>query len=543
MLLTQGPIKIMNNILTIKDLCLSIKSSNHQDEKVLQNISFNIRESEIVSLIGESGSGKSLTALSIIRLLEKSCEIKSGEIIFLNKNILSLEEREMRGIRKSDISMIFQEPMRSLNPVMNIREQSKEAYPKNSSIDLEKEIINNLISVGIDDAKRVMNLYPHQLSGGMKQRVMIAMAIASKPKLLIADEPTTSLDVTIQKQVLDLLVEIRQKLNMSILFITHDLAVASQISDRIVVMRSGKIVENSESKKFFNYPDHSYSKSLLISSDYNKKIDHRICSSDNSILEIKNLKVYYKEKNNFFFKPDTYIKAVDDVCITLNPGMTHAIVGESGSGKSTIAKAIMGLVSIKSGSISILNKNIVKMRGSSQRDFRKNYQMIFQDPFSSLNPRMRVGSIIKEGLCFLKPEINKYEIDKILRDVMIKVGLNQDSLSKYPHQFSGGQRQRIAIARVLILEPKLLICDEPTSSLDVTVQQQVLDLLVDIQSKTNIAYLFISHDIKLIANISDTMSIMNKGKIVESGKTSDIMNYANNQYTKKLLSSVPTIIK
>ena len=408
--LTLGPIKIMNNILTIKDLCLSIRSNNHQDEKVLKNISFNIKESEIVSLIGESGSGKSLTALSIIRLLEKSCEIKSGEIIFLNKNILSLEEREMRGIRKTEISMIFQEPMSSLNPVMNIREQIKEAYQKKSSINLEQEIINNLISVGIDDAKRVINLYPHQLSGGMKQRVMIAMAIASKPKLLIADEPTTSLDVTIQKQVLDLLREIKHKLNMSILFITHDLAVASQISDRIVVMRSGKIIENSRSKKFFNSPEHSYSKSLLTSSDYNKKIDHRFCSSDSPVLEIKNLKVYYKEKNNLLFKPDTYIKAVDDVCISLNPGMTHAIVGESGSGKSTIAKAIMGLASVKSGSISVLNKNILKMSGRSQRDFRKNYQMIFQDPFSSLNPRMRVGSIIKEGLCFLK--MLKNQIDK-----------------------------------------------------------------------------------------------------------------------------------
>ena len=518
---------------------MSIDSEN--EEEILKDISFNIKESEVVSLIGESGSGKSLTALSVIRLLERSCKIKKGKIYFLNKDILSIEEKEMRDIRKNDISMIFQEPMRSLNPVMNIYDQLKEAYIDMKSVNIKQEIIRNLISVGIKDAERVINLYPHQLSGGMKQRVMIAMAIACKPKLLIADEPTTSLDVTIQKQVLDLLLELSDKLNMAILFITHDLAVASQISDKIVVMQNGHVIENSSAKKFFSNPENSYSKTLLSSSIYLRKTVNIENEHDNNVLSIKNLKVYFPENNNLFGRNKSYVKAVDDISILIKSGSTHAIVGESGSGKTTIAKAIMGLVKPTSGKIEILNKDIFSMSSFDRRYYRKYYQMIFQDPFSSLNPRMRVGAIIKEGLCFLKPEINDFDINSILKDVLDKVGLKHDSLNKYPHQFSGGQRQRIAIARVLVLEPKLLICDEPTSSLDVTVQKQVLDLLIDIQNKTKISYLFISHDIKLISSISETMSVMYKGKIVESGKTSDIINHTRNEYTMNLLKSVPQI--
>lgn len=537
--LTQGQIKNMNDLLSIQNLFLSIDSEN--EEEILKDISFNIKESEVVSLIGESGSGKSLTALSVIRLLERSCKIKKGKIYFLNKDILSIEEKEMRDIRKNDISMIFQEPMRSLNPVMNIYDQLKEAYIDMKSVNIKQEIIRNLISVGIKDAERVINLYPHQLSGGMKQRVMIAMAIACKPKLLIADEPTTSLDVTIQKQVLDLLLELSDKLNMAILFITHDLAVASQISDKIVVMQNGRVIENSSAKKFFSNPENSYSKTLLSSSIYLRKTVNIENEHDNNVLSIKNLKVYFPENNNLFGRNKSYVKAVDDISILIKSGSTHAIVGESGSGKTTIAKAIMGLVKPTSGKIEILNKDIFSMSSFDRRYYRKYYQMIFQDPFSSLNPRMRVGAIIKEGLCFLKPEINDFDIDSILKDVLDKVGLKHDSLNKYPHQFSGGQRQRIAIARVLVLEPKLLICDEPTSSLDVTVQKQVLDLLIDIQNKTKISYLFISHDIKLISSISETMSVMYKGKIVESGKTSDIINHTRNEYTMNLLKSVPQI--
>ena len=540
MLLTQGRIKIMSKLLEVKNLYLSIESEN--ENKILKDINFSINSSEILSLIGESGSGKSLTALSIIRLLEKNCRIKKGKIIFNDTDLLSLEEQNMRLIRKNDISMIFQEPMRSLNPVMSIYDQLLEAYEKESRKKIKRKIIENLISVGIDDASRVIDLFPHQLSGGMKQRVMIAMAIACKPKLLIADEPTTSLDVTIQKQVLDLLLELRNELNMSILFITHDLAVASQISDNIVVMKEGMVVENSESKKFFENPKSLYSKTLLASSSYNRKNNLTNSLKNNSVLKVNNLKVYFKEKKSFIAQNQDYKKAVDDISISIDAGATHAIVGESGSGKTTIAKAIMGLTEVTDGDIRILDKDILKMEGKEKLNFRKNYQMIFQDPFSSLNPRMRVGSIIKEGLSFLKPYMNTEETNECLKNVIENVGLEESSLYKYPHQFSGGQRQRIAIARVLVLDPRLLICDEPTSSLDVTVQKQVLDLLTEIQTKNQISYLFISHDINLVASISDTLSVMHQGKIVESGKTSDIINNTSNDYTKKLLSSVPQIL-
>ena len=538
--MTRDQLKIMSELLKINNLCLSISSDN--ESEILKNINFSLKESEILSLIGESGSGKSLTALSIIRLLENNCRITSGDIIFNNKNLLSLEERSMRIIRRNDISMIFQEPMRSLNPVMSIADQLEESYKNENKKDIKNKIVENLISVGINDAERVMSLFPHQLSGGMKQRIMIAMAIACKPKLLIADEPTTSLDVTIQKQVLDLLLKLKDDLNMSILFITHDLAVASQISDRIVVMKSGEIVEDNYSMDFFKNPKSSYSKTLLESSSYTKRNASRENKENQNVLEVNNLKVYFKEKKPFLSKEQPYKKAVDDVSISIEPGVTHAIVGESGSGKTTVAKAIMGLTSITEGNIKILNQDILKMKNNYRSNFRRNYQMIFQDPFSSLNPRMRVGSIIKEGLSFLKPDLNNEEVNSSIINAIKSVGLNENSIYKYPHQFSGGQRQRIAIARVLVLDPKLLICDEPTSSLDVTVQKQVLDLLIDIQNRRHISYLFISHDINLVSSIADKISVMYQGKIVESGKTSDIIENTSNDYTKKLLSSVPQII-
>lgn len=538
--MTRDQLKIMSELLKINNLCLSISSDN--ESEILKNINFSLKESEILSLIGESGSGKSLTALSIIRLLENNCRVTSGDIIFNNKNLLSLEERSMRIIRRNDISMIFQEPMRSLNPVMSIADQLEESYKNENKKDIKNKIVENLISVGINDAERVMSLFPHQLSGGMKQRIMIAMAIACKPKLLIADEPTTSLDVTIQKQVLDLLLKLKDDLNMSILFITHDLAVASQISDRIVVMKSGEIVEDNYSMDFFKNPKSSYSKTLLESSSYTKRNASRENKENQNVLEVNNLKVYFKEKKPFLSKEKPYKKAVDDVSISIEPGVTHAIVGESGSGKTTVAKAIMGLTSITEGNIKILNQDILKMKNNYRSNFRRNYQMIFQDPFSSLNPRMRVGSIIKEGLSFLKPGLNNDEVNSSIINAIKSVGLNENSIYKYPHQFSGGQRQRIAIARVLVLDPKLLICDEPTSSLDVTVQKQVLDLLIDIQNRRHISYLFISHDINLVSSIADKISVMYQGKIVESGKTSDIIENTSNDYTKKLLSSVPQII-
>ncbi len=538
--MTRDQLKIMSELLKINNLCLSISSDN--ESEILKNINFSLKESEILSLIGESGSGKSLTALSIIRLLENNCRVTSGDIIFNNKNLLSLEERSMRIIRRNDISMIFQEPMRSLNPVMSITDQLEESYKNENKKDIKNKIVENLISVGINDAERVMSLFPHQLSGGMKQRIMIAMAIACKPKLLIADEPTTSLDVTIQKQVLDLLLKLKDDLNMSILFITHDLAVASQISDRIVVMKSGEIVEDNYSMDFFKNPKNSYSKTLLESSSYTKRNASRENKENQNVLEVNNLKVYFKEKKPFLSKEQPYKKAVDDVSISIEPGVTHAIVGESGSGKTTVAKAIMGLTNITEGNIKILNQDILKMKNNYRSNFRRNYQMIFQDPFSSLNPRMRVGSIIKEGLSFLKPELNNDEVNSSIINAIKSVGLNENSIYKYPHQFSGGQRQRIAIARVLVLDPKLLICDEPTSSLDVTVQKQVLDLLIDIQDRRHISYLFISHDINLVSSIADKISVMYQGKIVESGKTSDIIENTSNDYTKKLLSSVPQII-
>ena len=531
-------------MLEVKNLNISVES-NSLEKKIVKNVNFNINQSEIITLIGESGSGKSLTALSILRLLDNACNVKSGKVLFSGENIFLLPEKKMREIRRNEISIIFQEPARSLNPVTKIYDQVKESmYTRNKNNKYYRRKVKSLLlSVGIRHVERVMDSYPHQLSGGMIQRVMIAIAIACKPKLLIADEPTTSLDVTIQNQVLSLLQDLNKKLNMSILFITHNLAVASKISDRILVMKNGKIVEHNTKNKFFKKPKDKYSIKLLESAKYkiNKVKNKKISEKNNNALEVKNLKVFFKikEGNSFFNK--RIIKAVNNVSFNINSNTTHAIVGESGSGKSTIARAIMGLDYITSGKIIVLKNNIYNISENELRKFRKNFQMVFQDPYSSLNPRMRIGSIIKEGLLFLKPNLNSCDIDKIIRETLISVGLPLNCLNRYPHEFSGGQRQRIAIARALVLEPKLLICDEPTTSLDVTVQKQILDLLDKIKNEREISYLFISHDIQLVANFSDTISVMKNGKIVENGNTKSILRSPKHIYTKELLKSVPRI--
>lgn len=527
----------MNKILDIQKLNISVDNLLSQ-KKLISDISFNIKKSEVVALIGESGSGKSLTALSIARLLPSGLKINSGKIFLDDENLFSCTERKMREIRRGKISMIFQEPMNSLNPVMKIYKQINEAIPKVG--DNFQEIKNLLISVGINDYDRVMNSFPHQLSGGMRQRVMIAIAIACKPDLLIADEPTTSLDVTIQKQVLELLKELNKKLHMSILFITHDLAVASSIANKIIVMKDGRIVENKEKNIFFTSPDNNYSKALLSSSKMRKYNEIDSIKGDVSV-NVSKLHVDFPLKKTKLFEPKKYFKAVKNVSFKVMKNQIHAIVGESGSGKSTIARTIMGLENITSGSIKILGYEANSLGANDSRLLRKKYQMVFQDPFSSLNPRMRIGKILGEGLVYLAPELNKDEVYIKTCNVLDKVDLDKDCLSRYPHEFSGGQRQRIAIARSLILDPEVLICDEPTSSLDVTVQKQVLDLLYKIKNENHMSLIFISHDLNLVSNFADTVSVLKEGEIVEEGKTSDILYTPKHSYTKKLLDSVPQI--
>ncbi len=526
----------MSILLKVEDLKICFKV-NGKKVKAVESSSFEVQKGETFSIVGESGSGKSVTALSIMQLLTKnnSSEI-SGKIFFKDKNILLMSEKELMNVRNKKISIIFQEPMTSLNPLHTIKKQILECVEtivksKEEKINRVKELLN---LVGIQDIENKLNSYPHQLSGGQRQRVMIAMAISNNPDLLIADEPTTALDVTIQKQILELLNNLTKKFGMSLLLITHDLGIVKKLSDRICVMKLGKIMEIGKTSSIFNKPKNSYTKKLINSEPKSKLPSHK--KSSKTILSVSELEVDYEIQKRFLWKPRKIFKAVNKVNFKLLEGETLGIVGESGSGKSSLAQALLKLIS-SHGQIKFFDNLISNFNQNKFREIRKNIQIIFQDPFASLSPRMTIENIIGEGLSIHKMAESPKKKLLLIKNTLKEVGLECDMLNRYPHEFSGGQRQRIAIARALILKPSLVILDEPTSALDMTIQSQILDLLLSLQMKHKLSYIFISHDLKVIKAISDRIIVMKDGKIIESGSKSSIFNNPSKKYTKDLISS------
>ena len=523
----------MKTLLDVKNLNITFEF-NEQTVEAVKDSSFTINKGECLAIVGESGSGKSVTALTIMRLIRSNSQLKiSGKAIYENKNLLNLDESTLQNIRGKKISMIFQEPMTSLNPLHNIEKQITECFSKRQSTDKSK-CINLLKEVGIENPEIRLSHYPHQLSGGQRQRVMIAMAIANNPDLLIADEPTTALDVTIQKQILDLLDKLRKKYKMSLLLITHDLGIVKKIADRVCVMEKGIIVEQNKTSKVFNRPDHNYTKKLINAEPREKKLTKK---KKQTILSVNNLSVFYKNKSSFFFKnKDQDFQAVNNLSFEISKGETLGIVGESGSGKSSVAQALIKLISSE-GNFFFKKKNISQLNEKSFRSYRKDIQIIFQDPFASLSPRLTIQDIVSEGLEVHYKDKTKKDMMELTKKIITDVGLDPSMLSRYPHEFSGGQRQRIAIARALILDPELIILDEPTSALDMTVQSQIVDLLLKLQEKKELTYIFISHDLKIIRALSDKIMVMKSGNIVEFEEKKKIFSKPQSDYTKRLLSS------
>ena len=523
----------MENLLEIKDLNVTFEF-NGDTVNAVRKSSFKIIKGECLAIVGESGSGKSVTALTIMRLIRSSSQLKiSGNVIYEKNNLLNLDEFELQKIRGKKISMIFQEPMTSLNPLHTIEKQITECFGTNQKINKSK-CINLLKEVGIENSEQKLTHYPHQLSGGQRQRIMIAMAICNNPDLLIADEPTTALDVTIQKQILDLLDKLRKKYKMSLLLISHDLGIVKKIADKVCVMERGKIVEQNLASEVFNQPQHDYTKKLINSQPREKK---RKKKKNEIILSVKNLNVFYKNSSRFLFRnKNEDFHAVKNLSFDIAKGETLGIVGESGSGKSSVAQALIKLISSE-GTFTFKKKKISSLNEYKFREFRKNIQIIFQDPFASLSPRLTIEDIVCEGLEVHFKEKSKKEMLDLTKKIIEDVGLEISMLSRYPHEFSGGQRQRIAIARALILNPELIILDEPTSALDMTVQSQIVDLLLNLQEKKNLTYIFISHDLKIIRALSDNIMVMKSGKIIEFESKNRIFSRPKNSYTKSLLNS------
>ncbi len=522
------------SLLQIKNLSITFHGRKNDDFHAVNNISLNLEQGEILGIVGESGSGKSVTALSILGLLPypRASHSEKSSILFNNKELIGLSNKDFQNIRGNKISFIFQEPMSSLNPLHKIGKQIAESLQIHQNLttkQIKKRTIELLKAVKIPNPEQKINAYPFELSGGQRQRVMIAMAIANNPQILIADEPTTALDVTIQEQIIDLLLELKTKLNMSIIFISHNLRLVHKIADHIAVMYQGKIVEYGNAQQIFSSPKNSYTKKLISSNlllNLQNKYDNDI------LLKAENISVKFPIKRNFLGKVTEELKAVNNISFNLKEGETLGIVGESGSGKTTLAMSIVNLVKY-SGNIYLKNNNIY----SKLNNFNKDIQIVFQDPYNSLNPRMNIKEIVGEGLDVHNKNISQKQKDLLINQILKDVGLQENALNKYPHEFSGGQRQRIALARSLILNPKIIILDEPTSALDVTVQFQIIKLLKDLQKKYKLSYIFISHDMHAIKSISHNVIVMQNGMIIEQGITKQIFEDPKHKYTQKLIKA------
>ena len=561
-----------DSLIEIKNLSVDFQTDDGVVHAV-KNISFNIPKGKTVGLVGESGSGKSVSSLAMMGLIPNPPgKVTSGEILFEGRDLLKISEPQMRKIRGARISMIFQEPMTSLNPVFTVGDQICESLILHKGMSKQKawkRAIELLDQVGIPNPAERIKSYPHEMSGGQRQRVMIAMAISCNPDLLIADEPTTALDVTIQKQILDLIADLQKQYGMSVLFITHDLGVIADISDEVVVMYRGDIVEEGKTEDIFVKPQHPYTKGLLacrpaldknpkrlpVVSDFMtpdgqekipdqailkaQKETREISSHQTPLLEIKNLTKHFPLKKGFFGGVKTWVKAVDDVSLTVRKGRTLGLVGESGCGKTTLGRTILRLIEPTSGSINYSGVDVTQLDRHDMRAMRRKMQIIFQDPYASLNPRMTIGAALMEPMVIHNLGANKAERLDMAASLMKRVGLEPSMLNRYPHEFSGGQRQRICIARALAVEPEFIICDESVSALDVSIQAQILNLLLDLQDELNLTYVFISHDLAVVKFIADEVAVMYNGKVVEMNDAVGIYENPQHEYTKKLLSAIP----
>ena len=537
-------------VLTIDNLSITLVASG---KRLVDGFGLTLHRGEVVALVGESGSGKSLSALAVIRLLPEALQVSAGAVTLQlqpdeRQDIFALTEQQMTAIRGRHIAMIFQEPQTALNPVQTIGEQIAEVLKQHSALGgsaMQQRVLALLEEVGIPEAATRMQWYPHQLSGGQKQRVMIAIALAANPQVLLADEPTTALDVTIQKQILDLLQRLCRERQLALLLITHDMAVVSQIADRVAVMKQGRLVEQDTTRQFFREPRDAYSKQLIAALPETKHFLPPMPDDSENLLQADDVKIWFPQRRGVLQRIHHWTRAVDGINLTIKRGETVALVGESGCGKTTFGKALVRLNPLHAGKVTIQANHqqldVGNLSRAQQQQLRRSVQIIFQDPYSSLNPRMRIRDILEEAMVSLAVEPRAPERHQRMLQLMQRVGLTIDSLNRYPHEFSGGQRQRIAIARALAVKPRLIICDEPTSALDVSIRSQILALLKQLQQEDDLAYLFITHDLSIIPQLAHRIAVMKDGKIVEQGSTQSVLSHPQHEYTQSLLAAAPRL--